>query len=332
MKKFLLAAALTLPAAIVLAQTPAPAPAAAQPAALASTRAADGQAVVVTAQQITALAQRMRQAYNMAQTKNPNMREVIIQGTPYALGLEHRVGKANASSHPGHAELMIVIEGSGLYTHGGTLVNPGAPTKGGVVSIVGSDIANGTVRNINKGDIFIVPENTPHLLTPDPGGPLLVATVHVPRAGSWAAPAPGGRGAGAAPKLGTLAADLPTMYAAARQALPAAPRFFAGGTIASLPPYRVGLEMRSPKGIASVHKNNAEFMWVLEGEGVIETGGTVVNPRDTGANIDGDSMTGATVHEMKKGDFIFVPKGVPHLARSNGTFVLATMHVPGDAP
>jgi len=347
MKKLLLAAALTLPAAMVLAQAPAPAPAqapAAAPAAgrgaapaqpagpLASTRASDGQAVVVTAEQITQLAQRLRQAYAAAQIKNPNMRQAIIEATPYTLGLEHRVGKANASVHPGHAELMIVIEGSGLYTHGGTLVNAGAPTTGALPSIVGSDIAGGVTRNVNRGDIFIVPENTPHMLLPDPGGPLLVATVHVPRAGSWAAPQPGGRGANTPPKLGTLAADLPVMYAAARQALPAAPRFFAGGTLVSLPPYRVGLEMRSPKGIASVHKNNAEFMWVLEGEGVIETGGTVTNPRDTGANIDGDAIVGGTEHQMKKGDFIFVPKAVPHLARSNGTFVLATMHVPGDAP
>ena len=114
--------------------------------------------------------------------------------------------------------------------------------------------------------------------------------------------------------------------------LPTAARFFSGGTLISLPPYRVGLELRSPKGIASVHKNNAEFMWVLEGEGIIETGGTVVNPRETATSIDGDAQTGSTINRMKKGDFIFVPKGVPHLARSDGHFVLATMHVPGDAP
>ena len=29
----------------------------------------------------------------------------------------------------------------------------------------------------------------------------------------------------------------------------------------------------------------------------------------------------------KKGDWIFVPKGLPHLARTDGTFVLATLHV-----
>ena len=96
----------------------------------------------------------------------------------------------------------------------------------------------------------------------------------------------------------------------------------------SLPPYRVGLEYRTPKGIASVHKNDGEFMFVLEGEGVIVAGGTVVNPKDLGANIDGDAIAGGIDNRMKKGDWIFVPKGLPHLARTDGTFVLATLHVP----
>jgi quercetin dioxygenase-like cupin family protein len=100
-----------------------------------------------------------------------------------------------------------------------------------------------------------------------------------------------------------------------------------GDTILSLAPYRVGLEYRTPKAIASVHKNDGEFMLVLEGEGVIVTGGTVVNPKDLGANIDGDAIQGGTDNRMKKGDWIFVPKGLPHLARTDGTFVLATLHV-----
>jgi mannose-6-phosphate isomerase-like protein (cupin superfamily) len=342
MRKSLFTAALLLPPlafGAALAQAPAQAPPAGrgaaapwQPAApLATTRASDGQAVVVTAEQIIALAQRARQGYAAAATKTPNMRQIVIDGTPYALGLEHRVGKATASIHNTYAELMIVIEGSGLYTTDGTLVNPGPLSGGAMPSIVGSDIANGTVRQINKGDIFIVPEGKTHMLTPDPGGPLLIATIHVPRLGAWAAPAPGGRG-NSQPKLIHLAADTAPIVATARTQLPSAARFFSGGTLISLPPYRVGLELRSPKGIASVHKNNAEFMWVLEGEGIIETGGTVVNPRDTGANIDGDSQTGSTINRMKKGDFIFVPKGVPHLARTDGHFVLATMHVPGGEP
>ena len=77
-----------------------------------------------------------------------------------------------------------------------------------------------------------------------------------------------------------------------------------------------------------MHKNDGEFMLVLEGEGVIVAGGTVVNPKDLGANIDGDAIVGGVEHRMKKGDWIFVPKGLPHLARTDGTFVLATLHVP----
>ena len=164
----------------------------------------------------------------------------------------------------------------------------------------------------------------------------LIATALLPRAGSWAAPAAeaaaGGRGGNAQPKLYAAAGEVAPIVATARQALPKAARFFSGGTLISMPPYRIGLELRSPKGIASVHKNNAEFMWVLEGEGIIETGGTVANPRETATSIDGDAQAGSTINRMKAGDFIFVPKGVPHLARSDGHFVLATMHVPGDPP
>ena len=114
----------------------------------------------------------------------------------------------------------------------------------------------------------------------------------------------------------------------AKAAAASSPRFFGGDTMLALPPYRVGLEYRTAKGIASVHKNDGEFMFVLEGEGVIVAGGTVVNPKDLGANIDGDAIAGGNDIHMKKGDIIFVPKGLPHLARTDGTFVLATLHVP----
>ena len=82
----------------------------------------------------------------------------------------------------------------------------------------------------------------------------------------------------------------------AKAAAATSPRFFGGDTMLSLPPYRMGLEYRTAKGIASVHKNDGEFMHVLEGEGVVVAGGTVVNPKDLGANIDGDAMPGRHRH------------------------------------
>jgi mannose-6-phosphate isomerase-like protein (cupin superfamily) len=321
MRSHLLAAALVVAALPFIpaaqAQTP-----------LATTRAADGQAVVVTAEQIAKLTAQARAAYDASNPKNPNVRLPIIEGTPYTLNLEYRIGKAPPGIHPKHAELMVVLEGGATLTTGGTLVNDRVLND---VTITATDMNGGEPRKLAKGDIVVVPEGMSHMLTPDAGGPLVIATAYMPRAGAWAAPAAGGRG-NTPPKLYAGTGEVAPLVATARAALPTAARFFSGGTLISLAPYRVGLELRSPKGVASVHKNNAEFMWVLEGEGIIETGGTVVNPRDTGANIDGDAQTGSTINRMKKGDFIFVPRNVPHQARTDGHFVLATMHVPGGAP
>jgi mannose-6-phosphate isomerase-like protein (cupin superfamily) len=282
----------------------------------AAAQAADG-AIVVSAEQVEQIRQNARAAQAAAA---PSLSRPIITAGPYALNLEHRTGKAAASLHTGEAEVIIILDGAGTITTGGTLVNP--TTANGNIS--GTDIAGGTPLHAVKGDMLIVPQGTPHMMVPDAGAPLVLATLHLPRNGE-PAPVPGR--IPAAPKLVNLAADLPAMTQKAKAAAATSPRFFGGDTILSLPPYRMGLEYRSPKGIASVHKNDGEFMFVLEGEGVVVTGGTVANPKDLGANIDGDAITGGTDNHMKKGDFIFVPKGLAHLARTDGTFVLATLHV-----
>ena len=273
--------------------------------------------IVVSAEQV----EQIRQSARAAQAGRPASSQPIIAAPPYALNLEHRTAKAPASQHPVEAEIIMVLDGAGTITTGGALVSPTTAANG---NISGSDIANGTPRHMVKGDILMVPQNTPHMMVPDTGAPFVLATLHLARTGE---PAPVAGRTPAAPKLVTLAADLPAMTEKARAAVASSPRFFGGDTILALPPYRMGLEYRSPKGITSVHKNDGEFMYVLEGEGVIVAGGTVVNPKDTGANIDGDAIQGGTDIRMKKGDFIFVPKGVPHLAKSDGAFVLATLHV-----
>jgi mannose-6-phosphate isomerase-like protein (cupin superfamily) len=282
----------------------------------ASAAAAQSAAIVVSAQQV----EQIRQSARAAQT-GPSMAKPIITAQPYELDLDHRTGKTPASQHPVEAEVIVILDGAGTVTTGGTLVNATAAANG---NISGSDIAGGTAQHVVKGDMLIVPQNTPHMMNPDAGGVLVLAALHVPRT-SEPVPVPGRTPA--APKLFNLAADLPAMTEKAKAAAATSPRFFGGETLLSLSPYRVGLEYRTAKGIASVHKNDGEFMLVLEGEGVIVSGGTVVNPRDLGANIDGDAITGGIDNHMKKGDWIFVPKGLPHLARTDGTFVLATLHV-----
>jgi mannose-6-phosphate isomerase-like protein (cupin superfamily) len=277
--------------------------------------------IVVSAEQVEQIRQKARAAQAASGPARPSVSQPIILAQPYMLNLEYRTGKAPASQHPAEAELMMVMDGAGTVTTGGALVNATAANG----NISGSDIADGTSRHVVKDDMLIVPQGVPHMMVPDAGGVLVLATLHLPRTGE-PAPVPGR--APAAPKLVTLAADLPAMIKKAKAAVATSPRFFGGDTLLSLPPYRLGLEYRSPKAIASVHKNDGEFMFVLEGEGVIVAGGTVVNPKDLGANIDGEAIQGGDEIRMKKGDFIFVPKGVPHLAKSDGAFMLATLHVP----
>jgi quercetin dioxygenase-like cupin family protein len=296
MKPLFLAAALLLAASAATAQT--------------------GGAIIVSAEQVEQIRQNARAA--QAATA-PSLSRPIITAGPYALNLEHRTGKAPASVHPAEAEVIIVLDGAGTVTTGGMLVNSTTVANG---NLSGTDIANGAAQHVVTGDMLIVPQGTAHMMVPDAGGTLVLATLHLPRT---AEPAPV---AGRAAKLVNLAADIPAMIEKGKAAAATSPRFFGADTLLSLPPYRVGLEYRTPKGIASVHKNDGEFMLVLEGEGVLVTGGTVVNPKDLGANIDGDALEGGTDNRMKKGDWVFVPKGLPHLARTDGTFVLATLHVP----
>jgi quercetin dioxygenase-like cupin family protein len=270
---------------------------------------------VVSAEQVEQIRQSAAQAPSAPSVSRP-----IIATAPDVLNLEYRTGKAPASLHGGEAEIIIVLDGAGTITTGGTLVDAVAGTNG---NVSGKDITGGTPQHLVKGDMLLVPQGTAHMMVPDAAGAFVLATLHLPRAGE---PAPAaGR---SAPKLVNRAADLPAMTEKAKAAAATSPRFFGGDTILSLAPYRVGLEYRTAKGIASVHKNDGELMFVLEGEGVIVAGGTVVNPKDLGANIDGDAIQGGVAHRMKKGDWIFVPKGLPHLARTDGTFVLATLHLP----
>ena len=283
----------------------------------ASAAIAQNTATVVTAEQV----EQIRQGARASQGARPSASQPIITAQPYALNLEYRTGKAPASVHSGEAEIIMVLDGAGTITTGGSLVDATPGTNG---NISGKDITGGTAQHAVKGDMLIVPQGTAHMMVPDAGGAMVLATLHLPRTGE---PTPAAGRAPAAPRLAHRAADLPAMIEKAKAAAATAPRFFGGDTLLSLAPYRMGLEYRTPKGIASVHKNDGEFMFVLEGEGVIVAGGTVVNPKDLGANIDGDAITGGTDIHMKKGDWIFVPKGLPHLARTDGTFVLATLHV-----
>ena len=100
--------------------------------------------------------------------------------------------------------------------------------------------------------------------------------------------------------------------------------------VIGLAPYNAALEYRTAIGPAAVHEKEAEMFFVMEGSGVLTTGGkltaeTRVNPE----NLSGTGIAGGQAQPVAKGDVLIVPENTPHwFSTINGTLVMVSMHVP----
>ena len=99
------------------------------------------------------------------------IRVVDIGKYNVAVGVLHRAAKSRQTSisHAQVTEIYYIIEGSGTFVTGGTLVQPTpAPADGTVVKTLvgpstnGTAIANGQSRKIGPGDVVIVPPGVAH--------------------------------------------------------------------------------------------------------------------------------------------------------------------------
>ena len=110
-----------------------------------------------------------------------------------------------------------------------------------------------------------------------------------------------------------------------------------GQMVASAPILRHGgatalLEHRIGRGTVNVH-DDAEFFHVIEGSGTLVTGGTVVEPKRTGANVTGTDIVGGVSRTVKAGDVFLIPEGTPHLfAAVDGKLVMISVHRPAATP
>jgi mannose-6-phosphate isomerase-like protein (cupin superfamily) len=107
----------------------------------------------------------------------PSVAEPILLLAPYKAQLEYRPGKAPAAFHEKDAELFIVLEGTGTIVTGGKLVDE---KRTNANNRNGSSIEGGEAHAVLKGDMLIVPANTPHQVIPGGGAPIVVMTMHVP--------------------------------------------------------------------------------------------------------------------------------------------------------
>ena len=80
----------------------------------------------------------------------------IVTTDQYRASIVHREKAAGAIAHPGNTEVHYIIEGAGTIVTGGTIVRPAGKDANAAT------IQNGETRRMKKGDIIIVPANTPH--------------------------------------------------------------------------------------------------------------------------------------------------------------------------
>jgi mannose-6-phosphate isomerase-like protein (cupin superfamily) len=109
----------------------------------------------------------------------PLVSKPILSLTPYKAMLEYRPATAPAALHEKDAELMVVLDGTGNIVTGGKIVNE---ERVNAANTRGPSIDGGTTQAVVKGDMLIVPANTPHQVIPTGGAPIVLMTLHVPSA------------------------------------------------------------------------------------------------------------------------------------------------------
>ena len=77
---------------------------------------------------------------------------------------------------------------------------------------------------------------------------------------------------------------------------------------------------RSGPGEVEIHEHWIDYMVIQQGEADFTSGGTASGMHDTGPGEKrGGSITGGTVVSLKRGDFVVVPAGQPHLTMIKGS-------------
>jgi len=87
----------------------------------------------------------------------------------------------------------------------------------------------------------------------------------------------------------------------------------ASETLREYPQHAAMLSFRARDGEAEQHANFADLFYVLSGQATLVTGGTVAGSRTIApGEVRGAAVEGGVRQELRAGDLIHVPAGVPH--------------------
>jgi mannose-6-phosphate isomerase-like protein (cupin superfamily) len=93
----------------------------------------------------------------------------------------------------------------------------------------------------------------------------------------------------------------------------AAQKGSASETLEKYPRHYTMLAFRNRSGGGEIHQNFADLFYILDGHAAVVTGGEVVDPKTTGPGETlGTSVQGGSRRELKAGDVVHIPAGMPH--------------------
>jgi hypothetical protein len=122
--------------------------------------------------------------------KSPFNGTTLVQSGLFRARLEyHKAGPKSTTvqfrANPNDAELLVVIDGSGTITFG-TSLDDATPSSNG--SFVGKSLVGASSYKLAKGDIVLLPENSPHAIT-EVENKLVMLSLHLPHPAAVPAPA-----------------------------------------------------------------------------------------------------------------------------------------------
>ncbi|HZA99127.1 MAG TPA: cupin domain-containing protein [Gemmatimonadales bacterium] len=89
--------------------------------------------------------------------------------------------------------------------------------------------------------------------------------------------------------------------------------FARGKPLIEVEGYKIHASRREGPGMAEIHTRDTDIAYVLEGSATLVTGGTAVGLKSIGPEeLRGSGITGGETRQLKVGDVVVIPNGVPH--------------------
>jgi mannose-6-phosphate isomerase-like protein (cupin superfamily) len=85
------------------------------------------------------------------------------------------------------------------------------------------------------------------------------------------------------------------------------------GALANGPDFTASIARRTAAGQVEVHLKETDIFYVVDGTATFVTGGTMLGGKESRPNqMLGNDISGGQTQQLKKGDFISIPAGIPH--------------------